>query len=499
MGNVIETIDPLGNATIYNYDALNRQVSATDPLGRTTTTVYDADDNVIETIDPLGFATTYTYDALNRQTGVEQPDGGITTTVYDADGQRDRDHRPAGSHDAPLVRRPQSPGHDDGRRIGGVTTYLYDAVGNETGVIDPDHNRTTFVYDALNRRVETIDPLNNTTTYSYDALDRLVSRTDALGRVTTYAYDADSRLVGETWHAAGGAVTDVFAYTYDADGNQLTAQDVSGTYTMTYDALDRVISTEDPFGLTLTYTYDADGNRILTQDSLGGVTTYVYDADNELTSEQFGGTGQVPLRIDMTYDGRGEFSTETRYSDLAATTVVAESYYTYNGDGEITNLLDRNGGGTIVANFTYTYDLADRVLTEVEPGDDHHLRLRRRQPVDQRGLAAGHDRLRIRRQRQSHQREQRRRPRQPAHDRRQLELHVRCRRQPGPEGRRATGPDHGITWTYTYNNENQMTTAVEVESGSTIASVTYVYDALGNRIEEDYSNGSDHPGDAVRL
>ncbi len=30
-------------------------------------TVYDADGNVIETIDPRGNATTYDYDALNRQ------------------------------------------------------------------------------------------------------------------------------------------------------------------------------------------------------------------------------------------------------------------------------------------------------------------------------------------------------------------------------------------------------------------------------------------------
>ena len=52
----------------------------------------------------------------------------------------------------------------------------------------------------------------------------------------------------------------------------------------------------------------------------------------------------------------------------------------------------------------------------------------------------------------------------------------------------AAGPDHGITWTYTYNNENQMTTAVEVQGSTTLASVTYDYDALGNRIEEDYHN-----------
>ena len=96
----------------------------------------------------------------------------------------------------------------------------------------------------------------------------------------------------------------------------------------------------------LTYTYDAAGNRTQVQDSLGGVTTYVYDADHELTSEQFGGAGQTPLRLDLTYDARGEILTETRYSNLAGTTKVGESFYTYNADGEITNLLDQDGAAT---------------------------------------------------------------------------------------------------------------------------------------------------------
>ena len=134
---------------------------------------------------------------------------------------------------------------------------------------------------------------------------------------------------------------------------------------MTYDALDRVITTEDPFGLTLTYTYDADGNRIEVQDSLGGVTTYIYDADNELISEQFGGAGQTPLRIDMTYDGRRRArrprpATATwpgpRWwsSRPTPTTPTARSPTCWTA----------NGVGNTVANFTYTYDIADRVLTE---------------------------------------------------------------------------------------------------------------------------------------
>ncbi len=35
-----------------------------------------------------------------------------------------------------------------------------------------------------------------------------------------------------------------------------------------------------------------------------------------------------------------------------------------------------------------------------------------------------------------------------------------------------------------------MTSAVEVQGSSTLASVTYTYDALGNRIEEDETSGS---------
>ena len=98
------------------------------------------------------------------------------------------------------------------------------------------------------------------------------------------------------------------------------------------------------------------------------MTTYVYDADNELTSEQFGGTGQTPLRIDMTYDADGEVLTETRYSDLAGTQVVVASSYTYNADGEVTDLLDRDSHGNTVAEFSYTYDPANRVTSETNLG-----------------------------------------------------------------------------------------------------------------------------------
>ena len=98
------------------------------------------------------------------------------------------------------------------------------------------------------------------------------------------------------------------------------------------------------------------------------MTTYVYDADNELTSEQFGGTGQTPLRIDMTYDADGELLTETRYSDLAGTQVVVRVVLHLQRRRR-----DHEPGGPSTAaarpwpSFTYTYDLANRVTDRGQP------------------------------------------------------------------------------------------------------------------------------------
>ncbi len=467
-GEVTETIDPMGRITTTLYDADGEVTETIDPLGNRTTTQYDADGEVTETIDALGNRTTTLYDADGEVTGTVDPMGNMTTTLYDADGEVTE------SID-PLRYR---------------TTTLYDADGEVTESIDPLGDRTTTLYDADGEATETIDPLGNRTTTLYDADGEVTETIDALGRSITTLYDADGRLVNQTWYDAGGNVVNTEAYTYDADGNMLTAGNDVGTYTMTYDALNREISVVDPFGLTMDYTYDADGDEIETQDSLGGVTTYLYDADNELTSERFGGTGQVPLRIDLTYDADGELLTETRYSNLAGTQLVVESSYTNNADGEITNLVDVNGGGTTVADFTYTYDRDNRVATENNMGltttysyDADNELTSETSTLDTIDYSYDADGNRI-----------------------------SGNSVIGPDNQLlsdndwdytydadgnliqkvgvASGPDNGITWSYTYDDKNEMTSAVETQGSTTQASITYEYDAFGDRIEESDSGSA---------
>src|SRR5262249_13825028 len=157
-----------------------------------------------------------------------------------------------------------------------------------------------FVYDAANRMTQQTDALSHSSTYAYDLANRLTSATDRDGRRIDYSYDNDNRLKGENWVVSGSTVN-TLNYTYDANNNLLTAVNNAGAYTMTYDALNRVPVTQEPFSATLTATYDAVGNRTQLQDSFGGVLTSIYDAADRLTSRQFGGSGQTPLRIDLTY------------------------------------------------------------------------------------------------------------------------------------------------------------------------------------------------------
>jgi YD repeat-containing protein len=251
--------------------------------------------------------------------------------------------------------------------LGDRTTTLFDAVGNVTQITDADNNKTQFLYDALNRVTEQIDPFNKTNTFAYDAVGNLTSTTDRLGRVVNSQFDALDRMTGQTWVTSGTTIN-TLTFTYDAKGNLLTAANSNGTYTFSYDALDRVTVAAEPFGQTLTMSYDPVGNRTLVQDSLNGVTTSAYDADNNLSSRLFGGTGQTPLREDFTYNGVNAIASATRYSDLAGHTKIGTSSYTYDAAERLSNQQDATGSGTVYANYTYTYDPASNIQTETLNG-----------------------------------------------------------------------------------------------------------------------------------
>ena len=81
--------------------------------------------------------------------------------------------------------------------------------------------------------------------------------------------------------------------------------------------------------------------------------------------------------MDLTYTARNQVSTQTRYSDLAGTTLVGTSTFGYDAVGNQTRLQQKDGAGSNIANYTYTYDAANRVTSEkLNGGAEYHLPLR---------------------------------------------------------------------------------------------------------------------------
>jgi len=103
-----------------------------------------------------------------------------------------------------------------------------------------------------------------------------------------------------------------------------------GRITLSYDSLDRRSTSKDTSGAMLTYSYDAANNRTAVQDTFGSTTTWTYDVLNRAATMTFSGTGMPALREDFAYTVRDQVAKQTRYSNLAGTTVVGSSTMAYD-------------------------------------------------------------------------------------------------------------------------------------------------------------------------
>ncbi len=421
--NLTRVTDPLGHATTSTYDAVNRPLTATDALNHATTRAYDAAGELIGLTDANGDETTSTHDNLGRLLSQTRPGGGSTpytsTFAYDPAGNRTSVTDPLGhvtSFGYDALNRPTSRAVSPDGSTSLTTTYGYDPVGNPTRVTDPLGHATTtihderdrpisqtapagggttsFAYDDANNLLSVTDPVGNLTRYTYDAANRqatmtlptggvttstydvtgnLVQKVDPDNRTTRYAYDADNRQTTEQWLPTGGGTPlDTFTTAYDAAGRVTSIGDATSQYAYGHDDANRLTSI-DNLGtpglprVVLTHGYDPAGNRTGLADSLGGRYAYGYDARDELTSlSQTGttGSGVADERVQLAYDNANRMTSLTRYADLAGQNEVMASIYAYDGADRLGTLTHQAAGGTVVAQYGYTLDVANRLTSE---------------------------------------------------------------------------------------------------------------------------------------
>ena len=336
-GQIASSTDANGKTTTFTYDKNGKLLSATDALGRTASRAYTATGYLKSLTDANGNTTVYTVSASGNPATITAADGSVRRNAYNKVDELVSVCNARGVTTS-LTRDIMGRVVKVTSPIGSVSTG-YDVLGNPVVVTNGAGVVTRTEYDSLSRPVATIDGKGNTWRMAYDALDCVTSSTTPLGKVAQSSYD---RLSRKTAVIRPSGSRDAFGY--DDSGALSVYTNAEGSvYRISHDALGRVTAITNALGNGLfSATYDGAGNVLRRADGTGGVLTFGYDACNRLVSKT--GTG---LNATFGYD----------YADniVSAANATASETFAYDACNRLTDATTSVGGKSFAS--TYSYDL----------------------------------------------------------------------------------------------------------------------------------------------
>jgi RHS repeat-associated protein len=250
--------------------------------------------------------------------------------------------------------------------------------------------------------------------------------------VTTLAYDRLGRLIGRTL-----PLGQTESRTYDAAGNLVATTDFNGrTLVMAYDAADRLLERTLPDGEVQRFEYTTTGQIAAMTDGTGRTVVEYDQRDRPVRLRQPGGA-----EIAYAYDPIG--------NRAAVTTPAGAVLYAYDAASRLTQVEDTRGG-----RVGFDYDAVGNLTGADYPG----------------GLTTRitYDSLR--------------RPLTITH-RRGANVLASWSHEYGPRGNRTrTTDNNGRQSDYAYDALLQVISEQHSGAGLPTDSVTYAYDATGNRL-----------------
>jgi RHS repeat-associated protein len=414
-GNVTQVKYPLtpddtpgqGNTRpTVNYTYTNNYYLRTvqDEGGHTTTITRDGNNRVTRIDYPDGGYETFSYagNSFGEVTSHRMTTGGSETFTYDARGLKQTYRNPSNASGNPTARYQ----YDTRDRLIDITDVLGTTVG------DGNHS-TSFTYNDRGQVTVTrlpadpVDGVRHTVTNAYNADGTLQRRTDQLNHVTNYAYDDYRRLKSVTPPVRGfgdnGSYITYFYYDANGTGNDYKYTDSSVTYVTlpsgkrsktVYDDNRRKTSVTVGYGWTdaaiTSYGYDNVGNLTSVTNPLNhsNVTTD-YDERNRPSSMSVGGQTTT-----FTYDTAGRRKTITRangqiitYDTFDAMNRVTQQTATQSPDPSATTKYAYTPAGLLYTmqdprlvatnsteKYTYTYDNMGRKTQVQYPLDSYNVR-----------------------------------------------------------------------------------------------------------------------------
>ena len=324
-------VDRAGNTTTLSYDDHKRVTAITDAGGRQLTLSYNGTSDQLASVSDGTGTVSYSYDGTTGDlTGVTDVRGGDTSYAY-------RGHALTSVTD-PRRTVVLQPAYDTSGRLqsvqdaaGKTTSISYASPGaGATQVTDPRNHLSTLYFDAGLRATDFVDPYSNLFSTSHDSQNNPAGSVDPLG--------------------------DSVAYTYDQNGNVLTAEDGAGyTTSYSYDGFNDVLTATDPLGQELVNSYTSKGlliGRTLKNASGGMVASWSYTVN---------GLGQLTQTTDP-----NNHAWSFGYNPAGDRTSITDPYsksWSYGVDyaGRVTAVTDPNSHTT-----STTYDRAGNVLTTTD-------------------------------------------------------------------------------------------------------------------------------------
>ncbi len=225
-------------------------------------------------------------------------------------------------------------------------------------VRDPRGNTLNFTYDTAGNLQETRYPDNSHEQFVYDDAGNIISMTDRNGDEIQYSYNSRGQLTRKDY-PDGTSV----AFSYDADGNLISAANEESPITMEYNTRNQLTRITYPGGLSQEYTYDEAGRLVQRTEQDGFTIRYSYDEASRLARVADGSDATI---VRYAYDPSGKLSRKELGSGAFTT-------YSYDTAGQVTEQVNYNRDGTVLSQFTYTYDLSGNPVTiETLDGISHY-------------------------------------------------------------------------------------------------------------------------------